>query len=115
MKSDGWNIHGWIALPIEMTARKALSLDEVSIRNTFLSADRIEASSFVEAMLYLLRQKQGLQADFSDFARACHPLLGKPLQLIDRETISALYAQFQILYTPNPDTHQPDSSTEVSV
>ena len=89
---------GQIAYPLEMIAREFLGKDEKEIRETFLSADDIQNGTFVETMLFLLRQKHGLCKDYSEFARKAQPLFGKMLKTEDKELASILFADFTQLF-----------------
>lgn len=97
MPEDSWNIHGWIALPLEAKAREVLGWSSEQIRNSFLFADDIENSTFVEVMFHLLRYKYGVNADFDEFAKEAQPLFGKSLSIEDRELASYLLAKFRKL------------------
>ena len=94
MSPDAWNVRGWIASPLENAARALLDLSSEEICPTFLCADDIQQGTFVEAMFYLLRQKNGLNKDYSKFAKEAQPLFGKALFLEDRELASRLLDEF---------------------
>ena len=94
MSKDAWNVHGWIADPLENAARILLGLSNEEIHQTFLCADDIQQGTFVEGMFYLLRQKNGLDKDYSKFAKEAQPLFGKAVSLEDRELASRLLDEF---------------------
>ena len=97
MAKDAWNVHGWIAVPLENAARILLGLSNEEIHQTFLCADDIQQGTFVEGMFYLLRQKNGLNENYSEFAKEAQPLFGKVLSLEDRELASRLLDEFRKL------------------
>lgn len=98
MSNDGWNIHGWIAVPLEAMAREVIGLDEKEIQKTFLSADAIEAGTFVEVMFFLLRQGNGINENYNAFAQEAQVMFAKPLTIADKETIILLFKKFKALY-----------------
>lgn len=84
----------YIAGLIEKAGMDLLNIDTGAIKGSFLHADRIRIANFVEAMLYLLRVKNGIDSDYSDFANSCNKYLGVPMDTIPEDTVKQLYHNF---------------------
>lgn len=93
-----WNFHNDVAIPLESIARKYISPDSERPIGLFYDADAIEAGSFVEVMLFLLRQKKGFEFDMLDFSLQCAPYLGKNGTSIPPHEANELFKQFRELY-----------------
>ena len=100
MLREGWNFHGDIAIPMEMTARHYFGLNGNRGESIF-DADAIESSHFVECMSIMLRAKSHYSWDndnVEDFIAECKPYFGLSGHDIPNEVAQRLYDQFERIF-----------------
>lgn len=85
------NLHG-IAYSIENAARSILGGNEQ--RDTFYDADHVEAGSFFEVILFVLRMKLGFGADLRDFSANYAQYLGMPMSRIPEDAVLKMKREF---------------------
>ncbi|MBR5571787.1 MAG: hypothetical protein IKV99_04005 [Oscillospiraceae bacterium] len=87
---DGWNFHGFIALPLETYANKLTN-------GEYTTADEIEQGDFVDVMLGALSIAYGNLEKLDWFVEVCQPFDKKPASEISKEDAERLFREFEIL------------------
>ncbi len=84
----------FIAGALEKKGVELLKIDAEEIKGSFLQADRIRISNFAEAMIFLLRARNGIEPDYSKFAYDCREYFGVSMDAIPEEEVKQLFDRF---------------------
>lgn len=90
MLTNGWNFHGWIAVPLEQYGRKLKG-------STCYTADAIESGEFVSAMLEILNTVYSNPQDIAEFADIVRPYAELSAQDIPHEKADEMFNEFKRL------------------
>ena len=87
---DGWNFHGWIAVPLERYGHKYIG-------DSFFSADEIATGAFVEAMLQILSAAYGNLDKVCTFVEQCNLYQSQHDMSDSNECAMTLFREFENL------------------